>query len=408
MKPNSKRVVSALLTCAALMLAGPIGSGQQQTAIPVIVVFDDQVSFEMFDTEYQPDQRAQENPNAWRYLARGVAGATQLLERRHGFRAVHVFSAAIRGFSARLTPQQIADLQADPTVSYIERDGVMRIVQQTLPWGVDKADADLSSTVAGDGGGAVSNVSVYIIDTGLDVSHGDLFVVEHVTFTPVPLNRDCNGHGTHVGGTTAAGDNDQDVVGVAPGAPLTGVKVLSCNGAGSTSDVIKGVDWVTANAVRPAVANMSLAGAASVALDSAVLESAASGVLYALAAGNSGADACTFSPVRTGAGMDNGIVTTAATDVDDQEPAFSNFGSCVDLWAPGVAILSTRRGGGTRTFSGTSMASPHVAGGGALFLSQNPTATPSDVEAALKAFAQSPGTASKDGRPIRRLWVGAF
>ena len=196
-------------------------------------------------------------------------------------------------------------------------------------------------------------------------------------------------------------------MGVAPGAPLTGVKVLGCNGSGSWSGVIKGIDWVTANAAKPAVANMSLGGGANQAVDDAVRRSAASGVFYALAAGNDGANACNSSPARAGAGTTNGIVTTAATDSFDREASWSNFGSCVDLWSPGVGILSTRRGGGTTTMSGTSMASPHSAGGGALYLSTH-AASPADVEAALKSSATGTGTVSKDGRAIKRLYVGGF
>jgi subtilisin family serine protease len=157
-----------------------------------------------------------------------------------------------------LTARQIARLEGDPRVAYVEADGVMTAVAQTLPWGIDRVDADISSTVAGDGAGAVSNVHAYTIDTGIDWLHTDLNVVRHVRFTRRP-NRDCNGHGTHVSGTMAAEDNADFVVGVAPGAPLTGVKVLGCSGSGTTSAVIKGVDWVTANAIKPAVANMSSA-----------------------------------------------------------------------------------------------------------------------------------------------------
>ncbi|MFO7573296.1 MAG: S8 family serine peptidase, partial [Gaiellaceae bacterium] len=176
-----------------------------------------------------------------------------------------------------------------------------------------------------------------------------------------------------------------------------------------TSGVIKGVDWVTANAKKPAIANMSLGGSVSAALDDAVKKSASSGVFYALAAGNSGADACNSSPARVGAGTNNGIMTVAATDSADKEASWSNYGSCVDIWAPGVSILSTKRGGGTTTMSGTSMASPHVGGGGALYLSSNTGASPTTVESALKGAATTvTANKSKDGRTITRLWVGAF
>jgi aqualysin 1 len=230
--------------------------------------------------------------------------------------------------------------------------------------------------------------------------------VRHVNFASGP-NSDCNGHGTHVAGTVAGRDNTVDVVGVAPGAPLIGVKVLGCGGSGSTSGVIKGVDWVTANAQKPAVANLSLGGSASQALDDAVKRSANSGVFYAVAAGNSGASACNYSPARAGAGSNNGVMTIAATDSSDREASWSNYGSCVDVWAPGVSILSTRLNGGTTTMSGTSMASPHGAGGGALYLSKT-NASAASVEGALKNAATTTANRSKDGRTIKRLWVGGF
>jgi aqualysin 1 len=195
----------------------------------------------------------------------------------------------------------------------------------------------------------------------VDAQHRDLNVIRHVNFASGP-NSDCNGHGTHVAGTVAARDNTVDVVGVAPSVPLTGVRVLGCGGSGSTSGVFKGVDWVTANALKPAVANVSLGESTSQALDDAVKKSANSGVFYAVAAGNSGANACNYSPARAGAGSNNGVMTVAATDSNDREASWSNYGSCVGVWAPGVSILSTRLKGGTTTMSGTSMTSPHGSG----------------------------------------------
>jgi subtilisin family serine protease len=400
--------LSAIVVTAVLTASQVGGSAQQRAAVfPVIVVLDNAAPFDLFRGNYRADERAAAEPAAWNYLDRGVAGLVQAMEARAGFRAEHVYSHALRGFSAHLTAQQIVDLQSDPDVALIEPDGTMMAVAQTLPWGIDKIDADVSSTLAGNGSGAIANVNAYVIDTGLDTSHTDLNIVGHVNFAG-GRNKDCNGHGTHVGGTIAARDNTQDVVGVAPGAPLTGVKVLGCNGSGSTSGVIKGIDWVTANAAKPAVANMSLGGGASSSLDQAVRNSANSGVFYALAAGNSGADACSSSPARAGAGTNNGILTVAATDSADKEASWSNYGNCVDIWAPGVSILSTRRGGGTTTLSGTSMASPHGAGGGALYLSGHTSDSPATVEAQLKAAATVTANSSKDGRTIRRLYVGGY
>jgi subtilisin family serine protease len=209
-----------------------------------------------------------------------------------------------------------------------------------------------------------------------------------------------------VAGIVAAKDNTIGVVGVAPGAPLTGVKVLNCAGVGTVSGVIKGVDWVTTHAIKPAIANMSLGGGASNALDTAVKNSANSGVFYSIAAGNSGDDACNYSPAR--AGTHNGVMTTAATDQNEQDPSWSNFGSCVDIWAPGVGILSTKKGGGTTTMSGTSMAAPHVGGTGALYLSSHTAASAATVENQLKADAILTGTMSNDGQPIKRVNAGQY
>jgi aqualysin 1 len=327
--------------------------------------------------------------------------------KKFGAQVDAVWGHALHGYAAVIPKGQLKALEADENVAYVEADGDVTTDAQTLPWGIDKIDADLSSTRAGNGSGTVSNVNVYVIDTGVQRAHPDLNVVSFVNFRGGP-NDDCNGHGTHVAGTIAAKDDTQGVVGVAPGAPIFAVKVLNCQGSGTWSTVISGVDWVTANHRANAVANMSLGGGASQAVDDAVRRSAASGVFYALAAGNSSTNACTQSPAAAGAGTTNGIATVGATDSTDQEASFSNFGPCVDIWAPGVSVLSTYRSSSYATLSGTSMASPHVAGGGALYLSTHPGASPSAVESALKGAARTTGTKSKDGRAITREYVGGF
>jgi subtilisin family serine protease len=399
-------VVAGVLVCVlgVTMLATP---QRPSATFPVIVVFNDSAPLDQFSSAYRPDDRAQANPAAWDYQNRGVAGAVQRLERDLGFRSDFVYSRAIRGFAARLSTRQISALENNPWISYVEPDGTMTTTAQTLPWGINRIDADISSTLAGNGSGSVTNVRVYIIDTGAEATHPDLNVVNHVNFAGGP-NSDCNGHGTHVAGTVAAKDDASFVVGVVPGAPITGVKVLGCGGSGSTSGVIAGVDWVAANAVLPAIANMSLGGGANTSLDDAVRSAAAVGVFFSLSAGNEGANACNYSPARAGAGTNNGIMTVAATSSNDSEPSWSNYGSCVDIWAPGGSILSTYKGGKTKTLSGTSMASPHVGGTAALYLSGQTAASPSTVEAALKNSSVSTTRTSKDGRAIRLVYAGNY
>jgi aqualysin 1 len=375
----------------------------QPSLTPVIVLFRDSIPVDEYARQYSHDPRQTANPNAWEYLDRAIIGATQNLERRLAFKAEHVFSHTVKGFAARLSTQQIQRLQSDNLVQAIELDAPVQEFAQTLPWGVDRVDADLSSVRAGDGTGAVP-VNAYIIDSGIDYYHADLSVVRLINFIDTNM-ADCNGHGTHVAGSLAARDNSTGVVGVAPGATLTGLKVLDCNGSGSTSGVIKAVDWITANAVRPAVANMSVGGPPSSTLDTAVKRSADRGIFYAVAAGNSGANACNYSPAR--AGTHSGVMTVAATDSNEAEPSWSNFGTCVDIWAPGVSILSTYPGG-YATASGTSMASPHVAGAGALYLRLNGSASAATVESSIKSMGKYTGKKSRDGRSILRLNVAGY
>ena len=393
-----------VLTVAIVAAFAPISlSGERPPTTPVIVVFHDNAPFDAFPAA-RADARARANPHAWSYLDRGVLGAVQGLEREHGFRADHVYSATLRGFAARLTGAQIDALQNSAFIAYIEPDGEMWSLAQALPWGIDRIDADVSSTASGDGIGEVTNVNVYILDNGV-AAHPDLNVVRNVNFTS-DATITC-AHGTRVAGVLAARDNDTGVVGVLPGAPVTGVKVTTCDPVISSASVaIKGVDWVTANARRPAVANMSIGGWPNSSLDTAVKRSADSGVFYAVAAGNSAMDACFTSPQRVGPHA--GVMTVAATTSTDAEADFSNYGRCVDIWAPGADILTTDLGGGTVTSSGTSYAAPHVGGTGGLYLSTHTTASAAAVESELKAGAVATGTVSKGGRAVALVYAGRY
>ena len=380
--------LAVLLSCAGLALAQvqegtTPGRGPQEGVIPgrYIVVLEEGVK--------DPTAVGQEH-------ARGP-----------GAEVLRTYQHTIDGYAARLPERRLEEVRADGRVAYVEPDQTTRSTAQTLPWGIDKIGADASSTKTGNGSGAVSGVNAYVIDSGI-YKHPDLRVVNHVNFAGDGKNYDCYGHGTHVAGIVAAKDNARDVVGAAPGAPLTGVKVTGCGGSGTVSGAIDGIDWVTANAKKPAIANISLGSGVSKALDDAVTKSAASGIFYSIAAGNEGADACDSSPARAGAGTDNGVATVAATNKRDAEPSWSNYGSCVDIWAPGAGILSTKKGGGTTKMSGTSMAAPHVGGGAALYLSKNTAASPAAVEGALTSGAKTTASSSKDGAAVLREYVGGF
>ncbi len=331
----------------------------------------------------------------------------------------HTYRNAIKGFSAALTPRQLGALRADPAVAFIEADRVVQLAGQVLPTGINRVDADLSPTAAIDGTDTRVNADVAIIDTGIQKDHEDLNVAGGVNCTDTATS----GHGTHVAGIVGALDNGVGVVGVAPGARVWAVRVFRADGYSLLSWIVCGIDWVTAqkdplDASKPRfeAANMSLRDAGSNdgncgntngdAEHRAICASVLAGTTYAVAAGNDRTDASQWIPAAYpevitvsaladfngtgGGGAASTCSSFSSADSDDTFADFSNFGPAVDLIAPGKCIYSTystakSTGTGYAVLSGTSMASPHVAGAIALYKATNPAATPTEVKSALQA-----------------------
>ena len=312
----------------------------------------------------------------------------------HGLAPSRVYRSVIRGFAGAIPEARLEQLKRDSRVEYIVPDGVASVSAQTIPYGISNTAATTSSVLAGNGSGALSGPTVFVIDTGI-ASHADLNKVGHVNYAG-GKNDDCHGHGTHVAGTVGAKDDTNYVVGMAPGVKLFGVKVLSCSGSGTWSGVISGMDFVSGHSAAQKVANLSLGGGYNQAVNDAAARLVANNVATAVAAGNDGSDASGYSPAS-----EPSVLTVAAHDSNNINASWSNFGSLIDVSAPGVSVLSTSKGGGTTTMSGTSMASPHVAGALAIYRANNPTASATTAQNAVKS--NTSGTSSKG---FGRLYVG--
>jgi subtilisin family serine protease len=324
---------------------------------------------------------------------------------KYGGQVKSVWSDALHGYSATMTERQAKRIAADPAVAFVEQDQTFHLLTDQLnppSWGLNRIDQrnlplDNRYTYTPNGSG----VTVYIIDTGIRTTHTTFGgrAVWGTNTTGDGNNTDCNGHGTHVAGTVGGSQ-----YGVAKGTRLVAVKVLTCSGSGSTTGVVSGINFVTQQhtATQRAAANMSLGGGASTALDNAVRNSITDGVTYAIASGNSNANACNFSPARV-----TQALTVNASTQTDARASFSNIGTCTDIFAPGQGITSSwsTSNTATNTISGTSMATPHVAGAAALYL-QTHAATPAQVASALIANSTpnkitNPGS----GSPNRLLFT---
>ncbi|AGM04337.1 S8 family peptidase [Amycolatopsis keratiniphila] len=335
-------------------------------------------------------------------ITANVAAKAQGLTGQYGTTLSRTFGSALNGFSIKADEAAAKRLAADPQVAYVVQNKTFKIseTQDNPPsWGLDRVDqADLPLDDKYTYPVKADNVTAYVIDTGVRGSHKDFGDratggKDFVDNDDTP--NDEHGHGTHVAGTIGGTEH-----GLAKGVKIVGVRVLDANGSGTTEGVVAGVDWVAANAKGPSVANMSLGGGADDALDAAVKGAIDKGVTFALAAGNESSDAGTTSPARV-----KEAITVAASDKTDKQASFSNYGSVVDLYAPGVDITSTWGTGddATNTISGTSMAAPHVAGAAALYLSAHPDATPAQVAEGLVGAAADGKISNPTGGTANKL-----
>lgn len=331
-----------------------------------------------------------------------VSGFASRMITRHGVQLTHTYGAALSGFAVNATEQQAAAIANESDVDYVVEDSVISInaTQSPATWGLDRIDQrslPVNNTYVYDQTG--SGVHVYVVDTGIRSTHSEFGGRVSLGYDAIGDGNgagDCNGHGTHVAGTVGG-----STYGVAKSVTLHSVRVLPCSGSGSTSNVIAGINWVTANHSSPAVVNMSLGGSLDVTLNTAVTNSINSGVTYVVAAGNNNSDACSYSPSSAGK-----VISVGATDSGDVRASYSNIGACVSLFAPGNGIASAwyTSDSATAVLNGTSMASPHVAGVAALYLQANPNASPSEVFNAIERITTYGVVWNNGGSPNQLLF----
>ncbi|HCT81049.1 MAG TPA: serine protease [Micromonosporaceae bacterium] len=333
--------------------------------------------------------------------------SAKALAAKHRGHIGHVYSSALLGFSATLTPAAARALASDPAVASVNPDGVVRMTatQDNPPnWGLDRIDQrDLPLNNKYNYATTASNVTVYVLDTGIRKSHFDFGGRASIGADTIGDGQngfDCQGHGTHVAGTIGGGK-----LGVAKGVKIVAVRVLDCEGSGTWATLIAGIDWVTRNAKKPAVVNMSLGGPGSNApMENALRNSIASGLTYTISAGNSNANACDYTPARVST-----AITVGNSNQSDVRAPDSNHGSCLDIWAPGTDIPSAGNGCDWcfQVLSGTSMAAPHVAGAAALYLAGHPNATAQQVRDALVSKASSGKLSGIEaGSPNKLVYTG--